>query len=106
MKLVSVQINLRLCSPLDRSESARPQLHRHCSEPDLARQENERGFREKPANAEKFFRAGRSGQWVDTLSPAQVREIVRTHAPMMQRFGYLPGDCGGAVSLARTNREL
>jgi hypothetical protein len=73
---------------------------------ELARQEDERGFREKPANAEKFFRAGRSGQWVDTLSPAQAREIVRTHAPMMQRFGYLPGDCGGAVSLARTNHEL
>jgi Sulfotransferase domain len=73
---------------------------------DLARQGDEHGFREKPANAEKFFRTGRSGQWVETLSPAQVREIVRAHAPMMQRFGYLQADCGMPVSLARTIQEL
>ena len=68
---------------------------------ELKRQESERGFKEKPPSAEKFFRAGRSGQWVEQLSPAQVQDIVRAHAPRMQRFGYLQSDCGASVSLAR-----
>jgi hypothetical protein len=42
----------------------------------------------------------------EQLSPAQIREIVRTYAPMMQRFGYLQPDCGGSVSLVRLAREI
>jgi Sulfotransferase domain len=64
---------------------------------ELQRQESESGFREKPPAAERFFREGSSGQWTTVLSPAQVQEIVRTHAPMMQRFGYLQADCGGEL---------
>jgi len=73
---------------------------------ELSRQETEGGFREKPPTAEKFFRAGRSGQWVERLSPAQVQDVVRAHGPMMQRFGYLQSDCGASVSLARFVREI
>ncbi|MEY9427045.1 hypothetical protein ABH975_002360 [Bradyrhizobium ottawaense] len=61
---------------------------------ELKRQESERGFREKPPNAESFFREGTSGQWVKALSPTQVQNIVRAHAPMMQRFGYVQPSCG------------
>lgn len=61
---------------------------------ELKRQESERGFREKPPNAERFFREGISGQWVNGLSPAQIQNIVLAHAPMMQRFGYVQPFCG------------
>ncbi|MGJ4907509.1 sulfotransferase domain-containing protein [Bradyrhizobium oligotrophicum] len=68
---------------------------------ELQRQENESGFREKPPAAERFFREGTSGQWAKVLSPAQIQEVVRAHAPMMQRFGYLQGDCGGNIAIRR-----
>ncbi|WP_434903341.1 sulfotransferase domain-containing protein [Bradyrhizobium sp. HKCCYLS20291] len=68
---------------------------------ELQRQENESGFREKPPAAERFFREGTSGQWAKVLSPGQIQEIVRAHAPMMQRFGYLQGDCGGNIAIRR-----
>jgi hypothetical protein len=61
---------------------------------ELSRQERENGFNERPGTAQKFFRDGRAGQWHDVLSRAQIQLIVRTHAPMMQRFGYLAPDCG------------
>lgn len=64
----------------------------------LAEQEARDGFVERPEKAEKFFRQGKSGQWRDVLTPDQIRSIVNSHAPMMQRFGYLPPDCGGAVT--------
>jgi hypothetical protein len=53
-------------------------------------QEDERGFRERSENAERFFRAGRAGQWREKLSAAQVKRIVDAHRPVMERFGYLP----------------
>ncbi|WP_456623311.1 sulfotransferase domain-containing protein [Bradyrhizobium sp. P5_C12] len=61
---------------------------------ELRRQESENGFIERPKTAKIFFREGRAGQWRDVLSPAQIQEITRAHAPMMQRFGYLAPDCG------------
>jgi Sulfotransferase domain len=64
----------------------------------LAEQEARDGFVERPKKAEKFFRQGKSGQWRDVLTPDQIRSIVNSHAPMMQRFGYLPPDCGRAVT--------
>ncbi len=66
---------------------------------ELQRQESESGFREKPPAAGRFFREGTSGQWTRALSPAQVQEIVRAHAPMMQRFGYLQADCGAELRI-------
>lgn len=55
----------------------------------LASQEAEQGFREKPANATRFFRQGRSGGWREQLSAAQVERIVADHGDVMRRFGYL-----------------
>jgi hypothetical protein len=64
---------------------------------ELKRQEGLNGFNEKPASAKQFFRAGRAGQWHNVLSRTQIEAIVRAHAPMMQRFGYLPPDCGMSI---------
>jgi hypothetical protein len=61
---------------------------------ELARQEEERGFVERPTTSEKFFRVGKAGQWQEALSQSQVNAIVGAHAPMMMRFGYLPEDSG------------
>ncbi len=59
----------------------------------LQAQENEKGFRERPPQADRnFFREGRAGQWKETLTPAQVDRIVQDHGEQMQRFGYLPLD--------------
>jgi hypothetical protein len=56
----------------------------------LKAQEDEKGFKEKPKHAERFFREGRSGQWRDVLSEDQVRRIVADHRTQMARFGYVP----------------
>ena len=56
----------------------------------LKKQEDVDGFREKPENAERFFREGKSGQWVEKLTRRQIRKIVRRHHEQMERFGYLP----------------
>lgn len=63
---------------------------------ELVRQEELRGFVERPNAAAKFFRSGAAGQWRETLSPSQVQAIIAAHGPMMMRFGYLAEDCGGA----------
>jgi hypothetical protein len=60
---------------------------------ELKRQEEQHGFNERPATTRRFFREGHAGRWRDELARAQIQDIVRTHAPMMQRFGYLPPDC-------------
>jgi hypothetical protein len=56
----------------------------------LREKESKAGFVERPETTSQFFRAGRSGQWRDTLSDAQVERMVAAHAPLMRRFGYLP----------------
>jgi hypothetical protein len=57
----------------------------------LAAQETEKGFRERPPHADQnFFREGRSGQWKEVLTPAQIERIVADHADVMRQFGYLP----------------
>ncbi len=56
----------------------------------LTAQEDEKGFGEKPKDAEKFFRKGEAGQWKDTLNKDQIEEIVRVNREQMARFGYLP----------------
>ena len=61
---------------------------------EMARQEEQRGFNERPNTAEKFFRTGKAGQWREALSQDQIGAIVSAHGPMMMRFGYLPEDCG------------
>lgn len=64
---------------------------------ELKRQEEQNGFSEKPATAERFFREGRAGQWRDVLSRDQIQRIVMAHGPTMQRFGYMPPDCGMSI---------
>lgn len=55
----------------------------------LSRQEEEKGFRERPPKTERFFRQGKSGDWRDQLTPAQVDRIVAGQGEVMRRFGYL-----------------
>lgn len=62
----------------------------HSSFEKLQKQERESGFRERPANADSFFRQGKVGGWREVLSPSQVDRIVEAHATVMRRFGYLP----------------
>lgn len=53
-------------------------------------QENNEGFSEKSAKAERFFRTGKAGQWQDVLSPDIVNRVVKDHNKTMKKFGYLP----------------
>lgn len=55
----------------------------------LARQEAEKGFRERPQHTERFFRQGQSGAWRNKLTPEQIKRIVDDHGVVMRRFGYL-----------------
>ncbi len=48
------------------------------------------GFAERSPKAEKFFRAGRPGEWRDVLTAEQVERVVAAHRDQMARFGYLP----------------
>ncbi len=56
----------------------------------LRQQEDRHGFGERSPHAEHFFRVGRSGQWRQALSPAQLDAVVAANAEQMERFGYLP----------------
>lgn len=55
----------------------------------LQEQERQFGFIEKSPEATRFFRGGRVGEWVETLTSEQVDRIVATQRPMMTRLGYL-----------------
>lgn len=59
---------------------------------ELARQERESGFKERSANADRFFREGRAGGWRETLSADVVSKIVADHREVMTRFGYLDSE--------------
>lgn len=59
---------------------------------ELARQEEEKGFRERPQHTGRFFRQGQSGGWRSKLTPEQVGRIVADHGAVMRRFGYLDED--------------
>ena len=56
----------------------------------LRRKEAEAGFAERPDTTTQFFRAGKAGQWRETLTDAQVARMVAAHKPLMRKFGYLP----------------
>jgi aryl sulfotransferase len=59
----------------------------HFSE--MQRQENEKGFKEKPLNTRAFFRKGEAGAWREELNASQVEKIIAAHGDVMKRFGYL-----------------
>lgn len=54
----------------------------------LAEQERRHGFLERANRADRFFRAGTSGQWRRELTPQQAARIERDHGAAMQRLGY------------------
>jgi hypothetical protein len=56
---------------------------------ELARQEAEKGFRERPRHAERFFRQGQSGEGRQRLTSEQIERLTQGHAEVMLRFGYL-----------------
>lgn len=55
----------------------------------LQKQENEKGFNERSAKAESFFRKGIVGDWQETLTDKQIKQVVTDHAEIMQYFGYI-----------------
>jgi hypothetical protein len=61
---------------------------------ELSRQEEERGFVERPGRAARFFRTGKAGVWRDALTREQTEAVIGTQAPMMQRLRYLPPNSG------------
>ena len=77
-----------------RIDASRRQLAKAIERSSFARlraQENEKGFRERLAHADRnFFREGRAGQWKEVLTAAQIDRIVNDHGEQMRRFGYLP----------------
>jgi hypothetical protein len=58
----------------------------------LKKQEEAKGFREKPKQAQSFFRDGTLGQWQTVLSEEQIKRVINDHSEQMKRFGYLTGD--------------
>ena len=53
----------------------------------LSSQEAAEGYR-AAGGAKTFFRAGKAGQWRETLTSAQVAHIETAHGEVMQKFGY------------------
>jgi hypothetical protein len=53
-------------------------------------QENEQGFRIKNTSSKKFFRKGVPKDWKNHLSEKQIKQIVKHHQNIMERFGYFP----------------
>lgn len=54
----------------------------------LKEQEKEKGFGEKNRSSESFFRKGKSGGWVDELTPEQIKLIVDNHREVMEKYNY------------------
>lgn len=56
---------------------------------ECSRQESVTGFREKLHNNTKFFNIGSVGVGRKKLTPNQIDRLIRAHAEVMIRFGYL-----------------
>ncbi len=52
----------------------------------LRKQEDEKGFIERPPGMEKFFHSGRAGGWRDALSDAQVATLHNAFEPALQKW--------------------
>lgn len=55
----------------------------------LKEQELKNKFREKPPNAENFFRKGKIGSWKEEMNKQQIQQIINNHGKMMYKLGYL-----------------
>ena len=62
----------------------------HVSFSEMRAQEERHGFSERSPAQERFFRAGRAGQWRDVFDDRQVADMVKANREQMERFGYLP----------------
>lgn len=60
-------------------------------------EEQQRGFRERPATSDAFFRAGRAGTWQGKLDEPLREKLLRDHGTVMTKLGYRPD--GGADPL-------
>ena len=56
---------------------------------ELARQESERGFRERPQHTARFFRQGQPDAWKNQLNGGQIARIIADHGAIMRKYGYL-----------------
>lgn len=56
--------------------------------PVLQAQERKAGFRERSRKSDSFFRAGRSGEGAERLSPGLIQSLEEVHETQMRRFGY------------------
>jgi hypothetical protein len=56
----------------------------------LQEQEKRHGFIERSASAQRFFRAGKAGQWRQVLTKGQIEAVAAAHGEQMTRFGYWP----------------
>ena len=63
---------------------------RFCSFKVMRAQEKAGGFIERTPVQKRFFRAGKSGNWRQHLSAAQVRRVLGAHREQMERFDYVP----------------
>jgi hypothetical protein len=68
----------------------------------LKQQEEAKGFRERSQKGTRFFRVGKSGQWRETLTPAQVARVIENHHEQMARFGYLDDPALAALGIETT----
>ncbi len=64
-------------------------LH-HARFEELQKQEQAKGFAEKPTNSKAFFRQGKSGDWQQRLSTQQIDQIIASHHQVMAQYDYLP----------------
>jgi Sulfotransferase domain len=75
---------------------------------EVRQQERKHGFNERMPRSRSFFRKGEAGSWRGVLSDAVVARIVRDHAEVMRRFGYLGADgelrCGDALAAQGSQR--
>ena len=61
----------------------------YCTFTRLQKQEEEKGFAEKSAKADTFFRKGTAGEWQQVLTMEQVKRITGEHGEVMKQYGYL-----------------
>lgn len=56
----------------------------------LRNQEETRGFAEMDIPGARFFRAGKTGNWKNELTSAQITAITTKHWRVMEQYNYLP----------------
>jgi len=54
----------------------------------LQQMESKDGFAEKNRKSDKFFRKGMAGNWVNELTPEQIKSIIDNHATVMEQYNY------------------